>query len=739
MAIFCRAPSKTGVSSSKRTVMAMFFIRGSANAVEHTVAGIVNVLVGDGEQSREEELRRLLAAPPPPTSSVLLNVIRSLPCPDLALWFYRWCNGQNKALPIHGPSAYHAMFEIVACSSRSCQRLKELLEQSLKEGHALTLDSATVLVNVFTGADMVSEALRVLLLLRPSLRRTGLCNTVLRRIQNSGEAVDLVKMMIGNKVHPRCGPDPATASIVYSALVTRNPTVDDESAAGAVDLARGGLFPPGEAEFCRIIAKFCRSRRAGAAWDFLYAVKRAGGTVTAPVFNSLLSGLARDGDFPRMDELFSEMEQMGIHQNPITVGILVNNLCKSGRLNQALDLLEAMAINNSSSSSCVDVVVFNTVIDGLCKAGRTLEGVAMARKMKEELGLAPTTITYNCLIHGFCMGGEIEQAMELMEEMKSEGVPPSVVTLNMLIDGLCRGGRASSALDLLRRVQCHDNAQVKENAATYSVLIGAFLHGGNITKAEKLLQEMLAKDVRPDAKTYYTLVSGLVQAGKPEEASSVVAAMVEDGFKLDAKGYNMLIAGYCERRKLDKAEDLVQEMTCKGVQPDVVTFNTLIAGLSRAADFAGARRLMEKMAESRLKPSAVTYGGLIHGLCRAGDIQAALGVVQEMEAAGVVPNAVVFNMLIDFWSKRREPEKAVELMAEMQHRGLKPMIVVYNAVLRSFKEKNMLKEALDLMQRMDEQKLVPDYVTIEILSGWLPAVGEAARLRSFLARVDSLS
>lgn len=725
----------------------------SATRAVAAISDVVELLLRraeGGDQRRDEELRRLLTAAPY-TPSHLLQVIRSLPGTDLALWFFHWCRSQDSAsvpaaAALHGPSAYQAMFEIAAGEGgRSpCDRMKDLLDRSMEEGHALTLDSAALLVQTFSRAGMLGDVLRVLRHLKPSLRRTGICNGVLRLLFAAGdsdsdrrrEAINLASSMIRN-TNPRCGPDSATASIIYSALLTRNSAIDDKSVAQAIEIAEQGLFPADDAQFSQIINTLCRSRRTDAAWDFLHAVKRAGGPVGAPACNSLLSGLAREEAFCRMDMLFAEMEEMGTHRNPITFGILINNLCKSRRIDDALKLLDDM-IRGSSQPAAVmpDVVIFNTVIDGLCKAGRMAESAALMNRMKRELACSPNTVTYNSLVDGFCKAGEIERALDLLEQMKDEGVPPSVVTLNTLIDGMCRQGRISSALEFFRKLQLDEDVVVKGNAVTYSILIGAFLHSGNLNKAEELYEEMLRGGLRPDATTYFTMISGLTQAGKPDEASCVASTMEEDGFSPDTKSYNILIAGFCHRKRLDRARDLIDEMARKGLKPDEVTFNTLIAALSKAADFASAQLLMNKMTQNGHKPSVITYGALIHGYCRAGDMAAAADVLKAMDAAGVAPNAVIFNILIDFLTRRKEPEAAVSLMEEMQSRGLLPTTTTYNALFRSLKESNMLAEALALMDRMKEQNLSPDYVTMEILSGWLPAVGEATKLKTFLRQAD---
>uniref|UniRef100_A0A1D1XZY5 Pentatricopeptide repeat-containing protein At3g61520, mitochondrial n=1 Tax=Anthurium amnicola TaxID=1678845 RepID=A0A1D1XZY5_9ARAE len=733
--------------SSRRPLCAAIGTKTTADT-----SAVVSLLLRPAEgceQQRDEELRALLASAPY-TPSHLLQVIRSLPSLDAALRFFDWCRGQDSSsLPsasaLHGPSAYQAMFELAARQEAPpppCARMRGLLDRSTEQGYALTLDSAALLARAFGGAGMLAEMLRVIRGLKPSLRRTTVCNGVLRVLFGSSdsryrrEAVVLGREMMSNP-HPRCRPDSATGSIVFSALSTRKQGMDDDTVALVIEMAERGLFPLDDVQFSQLINKLCWSRYTDGAWNFLHAVKKAGGVVGAPPCNSLLAALAREGDFQRMNTLFAEMEHMGTRHNVVTFGILINNLCKSRRIDGALQVLDGMLEGSSKSVVVPDVVIFNTVIDGLCKVGRLEEGLALLDRMKKELVCAPNVVTYNCLIDGLCKAGEIDRAHELLAQMNDEEILPNVVTLNTFIDGMCRHGRVSSALQFFHKLRLDADVDVKGNAVTYSTLIGAFLHANNVSKARELFEEMLSGGHNPDAITYFTMISGLSQAGKLDEAYSVALKMEKDGFSLDTKSYNILIAGFCKKKRLDRAHDLLDEMVRNGLEPDDVTFNTLIATFSKVKDFTSAQLLKREMIAKGHKPSVVTYGALIHGYCRADDMNAAMNVFRAMDATGLQPNTVIYNILIDSLSKKGEPVAALSLMDEMQDRGLLPTTATFNALLRSLRESNMLNEAFKLMDQMKEQKLSPDYVTMEILTEWLPAVGEVFKLKAFIQENDS--
>jgi pentatricopeptide repeat protein len=98
----------------------------------------------------------------------------------------------------------------------------------------------------------------------------------------------------------------------------------------------------------------------------------------------------------------------------------------------------------------------------------------------------------------------------------------------------------------------------------------------------------------------------------------------------------------------------------------------------------------------------------------------------------VPPNTVIYNILIDALCKNNNVERAVSLMDDMKVKGVRPNTTTYNAVLKGVRDKRMLDKGFELMDRMVEDACSPDYVTMEILTEWLSAIGEIEKLKLFV-------
>ncbi|KAL4298503.1 hypothetical protein AHAS_Ahas17G0007400 [Arachis hypogaea] len=87
------------------------------------------------------------------------------------------------------------------------------------------------------------------------------------------------------------------------------------------------------------------------------------------------------------------MKESGIDPNIHTYSIIIDGLCKSGRLKNAKEIFEDLSIKGYRP----DVKTYTIMINGLCKEGLLHEALAFLSKM-EDNGCLPDAVTYEIII-----------------------------------------------------------------------------------------------------------------------------------------------------------------------------------------------------------------------------------------------------------------------------------------------------------------------------------------------------
>ncbi|CAD5324680.1 unnamed protein product [Arabidopsis thaliana] len=162
-----------------------------------------------------------------------------------------------------------------------------------------------------------------------------------------------------------------------------------------------------------------------------------------------------------------------------------------------------------------------------------LEFVKVERKL--EIDTSPDVITYNVLVSGCARNGHADEALEIYEIMKEEGLQPNDVTHNVIIEGLCSARKVKEAEDFLESLEqkCPEN---------YASLVKCYYESGLSKKAFEQfvrLEFLLRKSV------YIKLFTSLCIEGYLDKALRVLKTMwayrVEPGKSMCGKMIGALV------------------------------------------------------------------------------------------------------------------------------------------------------------------------------------------------------
>ncbi|KAL2892111.1 hypothetical protein RDABS01_008020 [Bienertia sinuspersici] len=630
--------------------------------------------------------------------------------------------------------AFQGVFELASRNPNCKDEVFDLFNFSKELGVPLTVNSATLLIRCFARVKMIEKSMILYQELDTQMRNTHVRNVLIDELFRSGHFVDalqvLDEMLQSNSKFP---PNYNTIAIAFPVLLlgkNHHSVVSEEEIVGILSRfgRNHGVFPD-SVMLTQLITELCKSRMNNMAWKLLHALFDLDGPVEIASCNALLTALAKDGQFKKMNILMEEMRAKGICPNVVTLGISINHLCKSFRIDEALNLFEMMRRGEVGAPIEPDVLIYNTLINGLCKAGRVEEGLSMMRKMVLEGKYIPRSATYNCLIDGFWKAGNLDRSLKLFHEMEKQGIEPNIITVNSLVGGMCSHGVVGRALKFYREME---EKGLKGNKVTYTTLISGFCGVNNINRAMDLFNEMKQR-CAPDAIVYYTLISGLSQARLMDDVESVFLEMTSAGFQPDIQCYNVMINGFCKKNKVDKVHWLLDQMGKVGLKPDSVTYNTLIWFFSKTRDLKSAQRLLREMIDNKVAPTVYTYGAIIDACCLVGEFDDAMNIFRQMSSSSKIPpNTVIYNILIDSLCQQKKMKGALSLFEDMTIKGVTPNTITFNALFKGLRDENLLEKAFELMEKMTELVCHPDYITMEVLTEWLSAVGETDKLKQFV-------
>ncbi|GMP85246.1 hypothetical protein CsSME_00038482 [Camellia sinensis var. sinensis] len=118
---------------------------------------------------------------------------------------------------------------------------------------------------------------------------------------------------------------------------------------------------------------------------------------------------------------------------PNAFNTLLNELILADKTPEAVELFKKLMRMREIEP---DVVMYGTIINGLCRTGNTIRAVSLLRIM-EEGSCKPNTAVYTTIIDSLCKDRMVDDALKLFSKMDEKVIFPNVVTYTSSIHGLC--------------------------------------------------------------------------------------------------------------------------------------------------------------------------------------------------------------------------------------------------------------------------------------------------------------
>ncbi|GMI85904.1 hypothetical protein like AT3G61520 [Hibiscus trionum] len=431
------------------------------------------------------------------------------------------------------------------------------------------------------------------------------------------------------------------------------------------------------------------------------------------VLNGLLKGDRKGKNLGEENtiKLALSFGKHGVFPTTFWLTKMLSRLCKSGKINQAWNVLHELLTLRAP----LETPPFNVLFTGLGRSGDTKRMNTLLAEMKESR-IYPDAVTFGVFINQLCKLRRVDEAMEVLNKLGegngSDGVSiaADVIMYNTVIDGLCKVGRQEEGLHLMERMRSMKGSE--PNIVTYNCLIDGFCKAGEIERGKLLFEQMNEDGISPNVITLNTLIDGMCKHGMINSALEFFNDMQGKGLQGNAVTYTTLITAYCDLGNIAKAVDLFDQMLTSGCSMNAMVYYSLISGLCKAGRMDDAGNVLLKLKEAGFRPDIVCYNSLVRGHFKENMVNKAYDIIKEMLEAGMKPDSVSYNTLIAYFCKTGDLELADEAMKEMNNQGVVPTIATYGALIHAYCSNGKIKEAMKLFNDMNSLSKIPPNTTI---------------------------
>nr|GMC84102.1 pentatricopeptide repeat-containing protein At2g38420, mitochondrial [Ipomoea batatas] len=398
--------------------------------------------------------------------------------------------------------------------------------------------------------------------------------SMIERVLKSPGPTNPLSALVDSFADYQCDPTPSAYQFVIKEI-TRNPCTYDLIPKVLDHLQKVDNFEIPEGVFVYLIKFYGDIGELECAVEVFLRIPRFRCAPTMKSLNALLSVLCKsEWGLRNVPEILNKSQLMNIQIDGSSFGLLIRALCKIGKVDYAVEMLNCMV----DSGFDLDGKVCSLILSTMCeqKGSDEFDIVGFLEETR-KLGFSPRRLDFYNVMRFLVMKGKGKEAAKVLKKMRMDGISPDIECYDLVLEGV--------------------------------VLEGEF------EKADKVFDELLVLGLVPTVFTYNRYINGLCKQNKVDEAIKMLASMEELGCRPDLITYNTVLEALCGNGMLSAAREVVGQMKLKGVQMNCQTYEFQINNFIRNGEIDEACQLLRDMLNIGFVPQSTTFEGLLRDLC----------------------------------------------------------------------------------------------------------------------------
>lgn len=310
----------------------------------------------------------------------------------------------------------------------------------------------------------------------------------------------------------------------------------------------------------------------------------------ACVCSLVIDNLGRLEDYETMRTLFRKFTNENICLTYDAFGFLPVLASTDALLKESIG--RVLGLLNEVGGSCQSSGVY-ALIEMFCK-------FHLFEMAKHVIKIEGRKASYYCLlIREKCSSGLVEDAHDIIREMREAHCAPTTTVYNYLLGSLWKHSRMTEASSLLDEMKEND---IPLDAITYEILINTACSLGNMDGVHQLLHQMVTRGLQPRLSTHAFVIKNLFAAEKYEAAHKYVVDSSANDKPSSNTTYSLMAKLYCEKGHIMSARSTLVDMMENGLKPNFSIYLKIVKQLRRSGRGNLARDLESRHSKFTFNP-----------------------------------------------------------------------------------------------------------------------------------------
>jgi pentatricopeptide repeat protein len=464
-----------------------------------------------------------------------------------------------------------------------------------------------------------------------------------------------------------------------------------------------------------MIRLYAESFYLGEAIKLFESMEEKGITPNIHTYTVIISG-ATIANEVQIGKQFYEQMISKMKPDLIAITTLLRMFCECGHISDAMNVFNGMKSLNISPSDNTYAII----LTGCADAKALTEG----RKVHEHMiasKFVKNRVVTNALIKMYSKCGCIDDAMNIFNNMGSEGLVPDDYTYSIILSGCAETRALASGKHVERHMAI---SGFKHTLKSMTSLIHMYAKCARIREAMEVFELAKEQGIIPDDNTYTVLLYACADAREHELGVYLHRQMTESGKVYDLRSTNALLNMYVKCMRLTHAKELFENMQ----ERDIYTWSIMILAYGLHGLGNEALHLFYTMQQEGLIPNESIMVAVLTACSRSFKVDVAYDIYFTMEKKyGIVPAEKIQNCMVDALARSGNIQKAKEFINTMKNPSVITWIIVLGAC-RTFGDVEEGQEAAEKIFALNPYETAP-YILLANIYAEAVLHTESAKVR----------
>eukprot|EP01018_Ginkgo_biloba_P035421 Gb_17788 [translate_table: standard] len=270
-----------------------------------------------------------------------------------------------------------------------------------------------------------------------------------------------------------------------------------------------------------------------------------------------------------------------------------------------------------------------------------------AKQILEEMrivGVKPTVTTFNNVIHAYAERGQFEEANTFLEQMVEYGLVPNPITYTGLIQAYGKEGRYDGMVKIFKKMQFEGCIPEKN---IYNALIREFARGGLRVRMEAAYGTLISKRWRPDSSTLNAMVEAYAAVGCMDKMEKFYGHIRNFKYTLQERSLRKMALAYIESNKFYHLEKMVKEVGFQRSDMKGLVWNLRLLSHACVQSIKGMDSVIRDMRSAKFTPNVTTINILALTYLKMKNFTSLNHVAYQIHSLHICPDLVTIGAFID--------------------------------------------------------------------------------------------